>query len=221
MENWRKYSKDLVKEESKLTPDAYGKTLDKFGLKGSGGLKRKAILDMLSAFVQPKGDKAERMGLGQDHLLTTAEIPGTYFRERLLDGPDYTTTNTDYRSYKGVDNNPVSYQQMVDDLGLRPEVVVGQYDFFDYILKTMVNMGLLRVSPYNEHPTSHKSKYMLRPAGAKMFKKEFDAEKETFGEKNVTQLGRVRTPKAAREPSDAQLGINRGREFDPGRYTER
>ena len=100
---------------------------------------------MLSAFVQPKGKDAESMGLGQDHLLTKAEIPGTYFRERLLKGPDYTTTDTDYRSYEGVDNNPVSYRQMIDDLGLRPEVVVGQYDFFDYILKTMVDMGLLRV----------------------------------------------------------------------------
>lgn len=214
MESWRKYSKSLIKEK-----------LDSgFGLKGSGGLRSKAMLDMLSAFAQPKGDDVERMGLDQDRLLTTAEIPGTYFRERLLKGPDYTTSETDYRSYAGVDNNPVSVEQMSKDLKMPPENLMGKYDFFDYILRSMVNMGLLRVSPTNEHPTSHKAKYKLRPAGAKMFKREFDAEKQIYGDpfKGDGGPGRTQLGPASlgRKPSDAQLGKNRGRKFDPSRYTE-
>ena len=217
MESWRKYSKGLIKE--KLGPG--------FGLKGSGGLRSKAILDMLSAFAQPKGDKAERLLPSQDHLLTQAEIPGTYFKQRLLRGPDYTTSETDYRSYAGVDNNPVSVEQMSKDLKMPPENLMGKYDFFDYILRSMVNMGLVRVSPTNAHPTSHEAKYKLRPAGAKMFKREFDAEKQIYGDPfkgdggpGRTQLGRAQTTKGEREPSDAQLGIKRGRKFDPARYTE-
>ena len=208
MESWRKYSKEVIEEKFKgskyatsraagLNPTIKGREDPRGrGEMGPTDIVSKAILDMLSVYSQP--DQNKRMpGPGQDHLVTSANLFGSAFRSRLLMGPDYTTTQTDYRSYKGVENNPISQEAMESTLNYRPGEAA-KFDFFDFVLLVMEKQKLLRSTKRGDTPTN--SKWKMTAMGVRKFKDLFDKEKEAYGDPNtspdfkgVRQLGRSYT----------------------------
>ena len=199
----------IIKEEVKalLFEGVFDST---FGLKGSGGLRDKAHLDILSQFVQPQNP--DELGGDQYHLLSQAKLRGWAIKGRINMGPDYNTSATDYRQYRGTDNNPIPIEVMVKDTGMRPDVVE-DYDFLDYMLQSAVELGFLKKLETNKHPDS--AMYMLSPNGAKRFKELF-ANQQQSDPNQITQLGKER--ELDYEPSPEQEGEPMGRPFDVSRY---
>lgn len=189
MESWRKYSEG-INEESSL--------LDKV----RGGIREKAVLDILSVWSQPDASQGiNPSGFG----LTTYEAPMHFIENSLFKGPDHQTTGTDYRPYK--DENPIPDEQVAKQFGGKVEDV----SFLQYMLVYMqYELGLIRSTS-----GGGKGPFTLTSRGAKEFRKRFGQEKEY--NPDAMQLGKARRFKY--EPSDAQLGINRGRKFDPSRYS--
>lgn len=205
MESWRKYSKEVIEEKYKdseyamsraagLNPTIKGREDPRGrGEMGPTDIVSKAILDMLSVYSQPNQNK-RIPAPGQDHLIDSANLFGSAFRSRLLMGPDYTTTQTDYRSYKGVENNPISQEAMESKLNYRPEEVV-KLDFFEFVILVMEKERLIRSTKRGDTPVN--SKWEMTARGARKFKDLFDKEKEAYGDphtspdfKGVRQLGR-------------------------------
>ena len=199
----------IIKEEVKalLLEGVFDST---FGLKGSGGLRDKAHLDILSQFVQPA--TPDEIGGDQYHLLTQAKIRGWEIKNRINMGPDYNTSATDYRQYRGTDNNPIPIEVMVKDTGQRPDVVE-DYDFLDYMLQSATDLGFIKKLETNKHPDS--AIYMLAPNGAKRFKQLFSDQQQS-DPKQITQLGKER--ELDYEPSPEQAGEPMGRPFDASRF---
>lgn len=187
MESWRKYSEGLVEESSLLD-------------KVRGGIREKAVLDILSIWAQPEASQdINPSGIG----LTTYKAPIHFIANSLFKGPDHQTTGTDYRPYK--DENPIPDEQVAKMFGSNVEDV----SFLRYMLAYMQQvLGLIDGSP--------KGPFKLTTRGAKEFRKRFGQQKDY--NPDTMQLGKSR--KMDYEPSDAQLGKGTGRKFDPSRYTE-
>ena len=183
LENWRSYQKSLINEIK-----------SGFGVAGKGGIREKAILDILSIFEQPSSPENT-----PTRALTTFRPTLDKIKSALYRGPDYQTTGTDYRKYKK--DNPIPDQKNPNNLG-----------FVEYILDFMV----YKLKYLDLLPDGDGEKYRMNQKGAIAYA-------ELAKEQEAVMPGTKQGGDAqgfVYEPSDKQMGKPSGKPFDPKKFME-